>query len=210
MVLNEQIKNPKPKDWWCMVQDDLRGLKVDVSQKEISDMSMKNWKTLINSKSYEYSFNLLLDRKKKIKFKGKNVIYNELSPRAYLLPDSGFNMLEMKTLLKLRTDTLEVPKCFPFKYEGIRKCRYGCSSEEDTKHVITCKNDKIHKVVEVKDIENALNNIYTIQLKPKLQELVKIVKFKNNTSNTIEEVKQYNKEVHTIYKEPEKMETIKK
>ena len=166
-VLMEQVKDTSPRDWWNVVKLDLEALSIELSLKEIQNVSSKEWKKQVKHRGNELALATLLDLKSKLKYKGRNNVYPKLRTKAYLLSESGFYLMEMKLILKLRTDMLEVPKCLLHKFDGDKMCRSGCMVEEDISHTIECNEDNMVKMFKMEDLENVIMDNYTLSLKPK-------------------------------------------
>ena len=182
-VLNEQIKKPIKGDWWKQMKADLTELGIVESLEVIRSLSKKEWKLKLNTKCKDLALSILLKKKSKLKLKGKNNKYEELKMKEYLLPETGFNLEEMKEILKIRTDMVDVPKCFPYRYKGDRMCRYHCKTEEDIIHSIECKSDNIKdKLINKDDIVNIINDKYPISLKKKLKNFTSIIRIRKEMS----------------------------
>ena len=183
-VLEEQMKKPAKGDWWKIMKIDLEELDLKESLEEVRAMSKDQWKMKVNLKAKELAFKMLLKRRSKLK-KGNKIKYKQLKMKEYLTAQSNFNLEEMKDILKIRSEMVELPKCLPHKFGGERGCRYNCQEEEDIKHTIQCKNDFVdNKLIQIEDIDNIIEDNFDKEIKIKLKDFKRILMEKKNTMIT--------------------------
>ena len=98
----------------------------------------------------------------------------------YLLPETGLNQEEMRTVFQMRTGMIDLPRYHPYKYGGRKVCRYGCTVEEDILHTLVCVNDGLApNQVNKEDIEEVFKDQVGIKFKEKIHTIQKIVKSKS-------------------------------
>ena len=114
---------------------DLRYLEIFSSLEEIEKMPYNKFKNIIKIKIKEKAFSYLT---KKIRNKGKEIDYQELSMEEYLLPENRtLSIIEKQKLFEMKNKMTNIPSNFSksnMKYECY------CGNEENMKQIFYCKS----------------------------------------------------------------------
>ena len=126
---------PTKGDWASSCLQDLRYLEIFSSLEEIEKMPYNKFKNIIKIKIKEKAFSYLT---KKIRNKGKEIDYQELSMEEYLLPENRMlSIFEKQKLFEMKNKMTNIPSNFSksnMKYECY------CGNEENMKHIFYCKS----------------------------------------------------------------------
>ena len=132
--LNLQLEMPTKGDWASTCLKDLKDLKILCSMKEIEIMSYKEFKRLLKTKIKEKALIYLLS---KVRSKGKENKYKDLSMAEYLLPENRILSIEEKQrLFEVKHRMTKIPSNFP-KTDETNECY--CGGEENMEHIYNCE-----------------------------------------------------------------------
>ena len=155
-----QTEVPTKGDWASSCLKDLKDLEIFSSLKEIERMPYNQFKNILKKKIKEKALTYLMN---KIRKKGKEINYKELSMAEYLLPENrNLSIVEKQKIFEMQNKMTNIPSNFS-KSDEKHDC--FCGSKETMNHIYYCRilnngeeqmleYDKIYngKVSEQKDI----------------------------------------------------------
>ena len=147
--INLQYQNPSKTDWASTCMENLKELNLDMTLKEIKDMTKIKYKESIRSKCNELAYKYLMKRKGS---KGKEIMYTRIEMSQYLQPNDTLEIEEQKKIFEIRNKMTNIPANFSGTNRNERKC--VCEEPENMEHIYCCKK------LNTTDIRTEYENIY--------------------------------------------------
>ena len=137
-VFNKQLSNPKHEDWITQIKKDIKKPEINKTMDEIAPMS----KTIVKDKIEAADLRYL---KSQINSKGKEMKYDELTIKKYLVGDLDLTNQEKIEAFKIRSKMVEVKSNMKNKHENVF-C-FVCKKEdiennETQEHIWSCHEIK--------------------------------------------------------------------
>ena len=153
-IFQKQCEFSLRQDWVNTVSKDLEDLNLNLSFKDIADMSKYKFKKIVKEACQKFAFKYLIEQKNKLS-KGKNLIYNNLKTQNYLKPGTGLSQDDIKQIYLLRTQNIMVKTNFPGMFQNDKCVSNQCSEKDSSRHVFYCKylNDTNEKCLINKNIK---------------------------------------------------------
>ena len=139
---NIQRQNPSKTDWVSTCMNNLKELNINLTLKEIKDMTGNKFKEMIRSKCNELAYRYLIKRKGS---KGKAIEYTRIQMSEYLQPNSELEIEEQKKIFEMRNKMTDIPANYPGRYENEKK-QCICEQSEDMEHIYFCMKLNTTKV----------------------------------------------------------------
>ena len=131
--LNLQLQNPSKTDWVSTCMNDLKDLNINLTLKEIKDMTGSKYREIIRLKCNELAYNYLMKRKGS---KGKEIVYTRIQMSSYLQPNYELEIDEQKKIFEMRNKMTFIPANYPGKNKNEKKC--VCEQLENMDHIYLC------------------------------------------------------------------------
>ena len=142
-VFQKMVSSPKRGDWVQTVMKDLKDLNIKLSFSQIAALKKSRFKKIVIDSIKMACFLSLVKEKESLK-KGKELQYTGLETQAYLHPDSGLSIENMRKIYHIRCREPQLKCNYPSAYKD-RNCPYeGCVSEDTQYHLFTssCFSDE--------------------------------------------------------------------
>ena len=128
--LHLQFEQPTRGDWASSCVQDLKELKIELSLKEIENMSKSKFNNLIKISIQTSALEYLLGKQGS---KGKDITYSKIKMAEYLLPcDTNLTIEQKRYVFGMRNRMLPIPSNFPSKEIN---CKCFCGQTEDMRHI---------------------------------------------------------------------------
>ena len=132
-MLQLQLKMPSSGDWASTCVNNLKYLNINLTFREIQNISKKEYNTMLKRRINEVALKYLLDKKGK---KGSEINNMSLEMADYLLPfNNKMSIQEKCELFAIRNRMIKIPSNFSSKCE--EKCH--CGEIENMKHIYECR-----------------------------------------------------------------------
>ena len=133
-----QRNNPVMGDWVSEVSALIKDL--SLTFEEIESMKKSDYELLISNYINKKA---VLNLKKKIKSKGKEIIYGDLKAQNYLLPNNILTLEEQREIFRYRTRMNKLKCNFSNKYIDFCQCKSALNNE----HLYKCNvlNSEVKK-----------------------------------------------------------------
>ena len=178
-MLQLQLKMPSSGDWASTCVNNLKYLNINLTFREIQNISKKEYNTMLKRRINEVALKYLLDKKGK---KGSEINNMSLEMADYLLPfNNKMSIQEKCELFAIRNRMIKIPSNFSSKCE--EKCH--CGEIENMKHIYECRifNKNENNVIPYEKVYNG-NLRQKIEVYKKFKEIwMKREKLKELTSN---------------------------
>ena len=132
-VFQLQLENPKKGDWASSCIQNLKDLDVNMSLREIKEMSQNKYTHLIRTKCEETAYGYLMKKRGK---KGMQIIYQEIKMSEYLLPNEQLSIDDQRNIFGVRNKKADIPSNFLSEKINTTKC--CCGTKEEMEHVYYC------------------------------------------------------------------------
>ena len=129
-VLDAQMKNCKPWDWFNQIKKDLADLKINIHVEDIAFYSKDQFKDIVSEAVNALAFDYLIQQKAQ-KSKVKNVNHSVLEMQNYFSLSSELTTKEKKLLFSLRSKMLFVKDNYHTQFKDNLNCDL-CITELDT------------------------------------------------------------------------------
>ena len=123
-------------DWAKTAEENLKELKMKMTDEKISQISKHKFKRILKKNIYKEAFDELIE-KKDSHSKMSETKYDKLEPQSYLKSDSGLSNEEKYLLMKFRTRMAELRNNFQNKYQD-QLCQLCKAEVEDQSHLFRC------------------------------------------------------------------------
>ena len=133
---NAQKLKPSKNDWVVSVEKDKKELEIKLKDEEIKKYSKHKFKKYLEERIKKETFKYLINKKEKHS-KTSDLSYETLEVQKYLKTDNNLTNDEKYFLFKLRTRMTNVKANFKNSFIDL-KCKLGCDSEDNQKHIIEC------------------------------------------------------------------------
>ena len=128
-----QFENPSKGDWASSCMQDLKDLEINLSLKEIRDMSKYEFVKLIKNSIHKKAFEYLIRKKGS---KGQEIEYTELKMAEYLTPGyENVTIKDQRNIFAMRNRMVAMKENFK---NGKQAEKCACGLLENMKHVYTC------------------------------------------------------------------------
>ena len=134
-VYQSQKVKSHPGDWIRMLDKDRETLFLDITDKEIENLSKFKFKRIIKMKVEEFALremNLI-----KVKRRKSDYLHSSSFETAKYLLDERFSKLEAQLLFKLRSKTLNLKMNFPSQHSNLM-CKVCKLFPESQSHLLQC------------------------------------------------------------------------
>ena len=137
-----QFENPTKGDWASSCMQDLKDLEINLSLKEIREISKYTFLNLIKNSIQNKAFEYLIRNRRS---KGHEIEYTELRMAEYLTPGyENVTIKDQRNIFAMRNRMVEIKENFR-KGKQAEKC--ACGLLESMKHIYTCTfYNKEHKI----------------------------------------------------------------
>ena len=132
-VFQLQLENPKKGDWASSCIQNLKDLDVNMSLREIKEMSQNKYTHLIRTKCEETAYGYLMKKRGK---KGMQIIYQEIKMSEYLLSNEQLSIDDQRNIFAVRNKMTDIPSNFLSEKNNTTKC--CCGTKEEMEHVYYC------------------------------------------------------------------------
>ena len=149
-----QLSKPTRGDWASSCQEDLKSLKITLSNQEIQEMTKNKFTSLIKERIKEKALNYLKEKQSK---KGGRIEYKNLEMAEYLQPTCEIENREKVKLFEIRNDMTNIPCNFGEENQCL------CGEKETMEHLYNCEflSETKTKRIPFKEIYNG--NIQTVR-----------------------------------------------
>ena len=131
-----QKLKPSKNDWVVFVEKDKEDLKIKLNDEEIRKYTKNKFKKYLEERIKIEVFKYLMNKKEKHS-KTNDLNYDTLKVQNYMKTDNNLTNDEKYFLFKLRTRMTNVKANFKNSFIDL-KCKLGCDSEDNQKHIIEC------------------------------------------------------------------------
>ena len=139
-----QKQFPTKNDWILQIEEDLKMLDIDLSEKAIKKMKKHKFKKLIKKKLFEKSTEFLFNMKnKENRSKTKNLMSYKFQD---YLQNNILTTKQKKLLFSLRTRSVDVKTNYKSIYTFNMQCRLCEKDEDSERHYLKC--DKISNKID--------------------------------------------------------------
>ena len=130
-----QIKNPKVGDWYKLVEEDLKDIKIDENPSEIANLTRESLRKKVRESCSESFFNTLKE-KQRVLSKGSEIQYTRFEMQGYLKAENKLNKELQQNMMKLRICDVYIKANFPMAFKD-KQCSASvlCLHEETQKHI---------------------------------------------------------------------------
>ena len=126
---NLQLSKPTRGDWASACKEDLRALKITLSNQEIQKMTKYKFTSLIKERIVENALNYLKEKQSK---KGGKIEYKNIEMAEYLQPTCELEIREKQKLFEIRNDMTNIPSNFGNEKQCL------CGEKETMEHIYNC------------------------------------------------------------------------
>ena len=156
---NIQCQNGVKTDWAITCLNNLKELNINLTLREVREMTGKKYKEMIKRRCNELAFEYLINKRRK---KGKEITYNNIQMSQYLLPNNQLEIQDQKKIFEMRNRMTIIPENYPSKYKEKSNCI--CGEKETMEHIYICKElNKTEMKVKYENIyEGNVKNMKTI------------------------------------------------
>ena len=145
-----QKLKPSKNDWVKQIEEDIKELKLELTDKYIKKLSKYKFKKIleetIGKKAFEY-----LIKKKDMHSKVEHINFEKLELQKYLKANSTLDNEEKYLLFKFRTRMMQMKTNYRNNFTEL-KCKLGCKEEDEQSHLFQCD-------VLINNCENLANNV---------------------------------------------------
>ena len=144
-----QLENLTKSNWAATCLNNLKEMNINMSIKEIMEMTTKSYKEMIKTKCNELAFKYLMNKRGT---KGKEIEYMKIQMSQYLLPNTQLEIQDQKKIFEIRNRMTNISENYSKQSQNETRCI--CGEQETMTHIYYCK--------ELNDIEPKLKyeNIY--------------------------------------------------
>ena len=153
-MLQAQVSSPIKNDFYETATNILSDFDICYSMKEIKDMKIGVFKSIVKKKCIKTSFEYLV-KKQMAGRKGKYIKYLRLTIADYLLPEADMSLEDQQELFSIRCRTNPMGA----NRGKIEYCFTQCGEILNNSHIFQCKvMNKIEDKYEIEKILNGFNS----------------------------------------------------
>ena len=129
-----QLENLTKSNWAATCLNNLKEMNINMSIKEIIEMTTKKYKEMIKSKCNELAFKYLMNKRG---IKGKEIEYRKIQMSQYLLPNAQLEIQDQKKIFEIRNRMTNISENYSKQSQNEMKCI--CGEQETMRHIYYCK-----------------------------------------------------------------------
>ena len=117
-----QLENLTKSNWAATCLNNLKEMNINMSIKEIIEMTTKKYKEMIKSKCNELAFKYLMNKRG---IKGKEIEYRKIQMSQYLLPNAQLEIQDQKKIFEIRNRMTNISENYSKQSQNEMKCICG-------------------------------------------------------------------------------------
>ena len=143
-----QLENLTKSNWAATCLNNLKEININMSIKDIMEMTTKRYREMIKTKCNKLAFKYLMNKRGT---KGKEIVYRKVQMSQYLLPNTQLEIQDQKKIFEIRNRMTNISENFSKQNQNEIKCI--CGERESMKHIYYCKElNNIEPKVEYENI----------------------------------------------------------